>query len=206
MLTLNAITKWLAALDGVYAKNRDFLTDLDAAIGDADHGINMARGFAAVSTALAERPPASIAEACKTVSMTLIKSVGGASGPLYGVLFMKAGPLLPGDSADLSDFARAMTAGVEGVQAMGKSRAGQKTLVDAWLPALEAMNRCAAKNRPDAEALAQAALAAETGMRDTIPMVATRGRASYLGERSAGHQDPGATSSWLMLKALSESV
>jgi dihydroxyacetone kinase-like protein len=206
MITLDAMVKWLDKLADVYDANKTYLTDLDSAIGDADHGINMARGFAAVKAALAQKPPASLADACKTTSMTLIKTVGGASGPLYGTLFMKMGPQLPGDSAGVDVLAKALAEGVEGIKKMGKSQTGEKTMLDAWVPALAAMQSAVVEKLSDKDAIAKAVAAAEKGMKDTIPMLATKGRASYLGERSVGHQDPGATSTYLMLKTLSEVV
>lgn len=205
MITVPIVLKWLDQLAAVYEQNKTYLTDLDSAIGDADHGINMARGFAAVKTALAAKPPQTVADACKTASMTLIKTVGGASGPLYGTLFMKMGPLLGKSEVTAAEFAKALTEGVDGIKKMGKSQAGEKTMLDAWLPALETMQHIA-PNAADKEVFSKAAAAAEKGMKDTIPMLATKGRASYLGERSVGHQDPGATSTYLMLKSLAEVV
>lgn len=196
MLTLEVFVKWVDALADVYAENKDYLTELDSAIGDADHGINMARGFAAVREALAKTPPADVPALFKTVSMTLIKTVGGASGPLYGTLFMKAGPLLKDAPVTLPALAAALSAGVEGIGKMGKSTTGEKTMLDAWTPALDALKSGAG--------IAEAAAAARKGMEATIPMLATKGRASYLGERSIGHQDPGATSTTLMLEALAK--
>ncbi len=204
MPTLQNIVTWLDGLADVFAANKDLLTGLDAAIGDADHGINMARGFAAVRTALAAKAPDSIAAACKTTSLQLIKTVGGASGPLYGTWFMKAGPLLPGDQADVAAFAAAAAAGVAGIMKMGKSGPGEKTMLEAWLPAVDALKTAVGASEQDA--FAQMAKAAEGGMKSTIPLRASKGRASYLGERSIGHQDPGATSTFLMLSALAASI
>ena len=205
MITLPNVVAWLNKLADVYAENKDYLTQLDSAIGDADHGINMARGFEATKKALAEKPPENLAGACKTVSMTLIKTVGGASGPLYGTLFMKLGPGLGnGDSVSLEALTKALGDGVEGIKKMGKSQGGEKTMLEAWLPALASLDGSVKSGASDKDALAAAAAAAEQGMKDTIPMLATKGRASYLGERSVGHQDPGATSAWLMLKTLAE--
>lgn len=205
MIALDAVVSWLNKLGDVYEQNKEYLTDLDSAIGDADHGINMARGFKAVQGALAQTPPATMAAAFKTASMTLIKSVGGASGPLYGSLFMKMAPHVPAENQmSLEVFAAALAEGVEGVKKMGKSTTGEKTMLDAWEPALDALRQAIAAKLSSGEAFARAAEAAEKGMRSTIPMLATKGRASFLGERSVGHQDPGATSSYLMLKTLSE--
>lgn len=201
MLTRDLFVAWLNRLADVYEENRGWLTELDSAIGDADHGTSMARGFAAVREALAKSVPADVPALFKSVSMTLIKSVGGAAGPLYGTLFMKAGPLLGGEvtAAALAD---AFAAGVEGIKKMGKAQAGEKTMLDAWLPAVEALRNAAALG--EKEALAAMAAAAKQGMEATVPRLATKGRASYLGERSIGHQDPGATSTWLLLRTLAE--
>lgn len=200
MPTLATFTAWIRTLADVYEENKEMLTQLDAAIGDADHGISMARGFAAARDALEKTPPADIPTLFKTVSMALIKNVGGASGPLYGTLFMKAGPLLAADPVTVETLAAAFAAGVEGIGKMGKSVAGEKTMLDAWIPAVAALRESAGADA--GAALAAAAEAAKRGMEATIPMRATKGRASYLGERSVGHQDPGATSTWLMLSTL----
>ncbi len=204
MLTLEALARWVDSLADVFAENRDFLTGLDSAIGDADHGINMARGFGAVREALQKTPPADVPGLFRTVSTTLIRTVGGASGPLYGTFFMKAGPLLSASPVDIPALCAAFGAGVEGIGKMGKSTTGEKTMLDAWVPALEALR--AASGGEVAAALSSAAAAARAGMEKTIPMVATKGRASYLGERSAGHPDPGATSTLLLLEALRDAV
>lgn len=202
MPTLDVFAQWLDLLAEVYTKNKDYLTELDSAIGDADHGINMARGFTSVKEAMAKAPPADIPGLFKLASMTLIKTVGGASGPLYGTLFMKAGPLLKDTPVSIAALAAAFEAGVEGIKKMGKSSPGEKTMLDAWVPALDALK--AAAGESDKDALAKAAAAARQGAEATIPMLATKGRASYLGERSIGHQDPGATSTAMMLEALAQ--
>ncbi len=206
MLTLGIFVKWVNMLAVVYDANKNYLTELDSAIGDADHGINLARGFGAVKEAVAKAPPADIPALFKTVSMTLIKTVGGASGPLYGTLFMKSGPLLKESPVTPAALAAAFEAGVAGIKAMGKSTTGEKTMLDAWVPALEVMKAEAAAGSNANLALIKAASAAKEGMEKTIPMLATKGRASYLGERSVGHQDPGATSTMLMLKTLAEAA
>lgn len=204
MLTLEVFTKWLNALADTYAAQKDYLTQLDSAIGDADHGINMARGFAAVKDALAKTPPADVPALFKLVSMTLIKTVGGASGPLYGTLFMKSGPMLKDAPVTIPALTAALESGVDGIKKMGKSTTGEKTMLDAWIPALEALKANAA-NDPKS-ALTAAAQAAKKGMESTIPMLATKGRASYLGERSIGHQDPGATSTTMLLEGLANAA
>jgi len=208
----NAIA-WLRAFAAVAAERRDELTDLDAAIGDADHGVNMDRGMQAVVARLDEQDaggdaaPGDLGGLFKTVGMTLVSTVGGAAGPLYGTLFLRLAAAA-GDRAKLTatEWAAALAAGVSGVQARGKAEAGDKTMVDALLPAAEALLTAAAEGLPLAEALRRSAEAAEGGMRATIPLVARKGRASYLGERSAGHQDPGATSSWLLLRTAAETL
>ncbi len=192
---------------GRYAKvvleHRQELIDLDAAIGDADHGENLTRGMTAAVQALESEPPTSPAEALKTVATTLIRKVGGAAGPLYGTAFLRASTAVQ-DREALSpdDVVMALRAALEGLVARGKAEVGDKTMVDAWTPAVDAAAGAAADGT--AALLAAAADAAEEGMRATVPLVARKGRASYLGERSAGHQDPGATSSALLLRVLAE--
>jgi dihydroxyacetone kinase-like protein len=231
---------WLRAFADAVAARRDELTDLDAAIGDADHGINMDRGMKAVVAKLDETggPEAAAgggaatdaaaggaagdaagggAEAgaagggvgalLKTVGMTLVSTVGGAAGPLYGTFFLRmataAGEREELTAAELAD---AFAAGVDGVRARGKAELEDKTMVDALVPAAEALAASAAAGQTPAAAVAAARDAAEQGMRATIPLVARKGRASYLGERSAGHQDPGATSSWLLVAAAADAL
>jgi dihydroxyacetone kinase-like protein len=196
---------WLEALQTVYAENKQYLTELDSAIGDADHGINMNRGFTAAAEALEADNPQSPKDILKTVAMALIRKVGGASGPLYGTFFMRASAAC-GDKAALeaADLAEMFEAGLQGILQRGKAQLEDKTMVDAWTPAVEAM-KAAVEAGDDINALLQkGAAAAEEGMKATIPLVARKGRASYLGERSKGHQDPGATSTHLMLKAAAE--
>lgn len=205
MVTTSSVLAWLRKLKDVYAENKSYLTDLDSAIGDADHGINMARGFAAVVDALEQQAPADIGAACKTTSMTLIKTVGGASGPLYGTFFLKGSMATTGKTElDAQGLLELLEAGVEGVLARGKAELEDKTMVDAWLPAIEAMKGAVTQGLEPM--LAAGVQAAEAGMKATIPLVARKGRASYLGERSKDHQDPGATSTHLMLKAAYETL
>lgn len=205
MVTTNSVVAWLQKLNDVYAENRSYLTDLDSAIGDADHGINMARGFAKVAEALEQQAPEDIGAACKATSMTLIKTVGGASGPLYGTFFLKASAQATGKAElDAHELLNLFEAGVDGVVTRGKAVREDKTMVDAWLPAIEAMK--AAVDQGVGPMLAAGVGAAEQGVQATIPLVARKGRASYLGERSKDHQDPGATSTYLMLKAASETL
>ena len=206
-ISRQCIEDWLRAFADVVAREREYLTQLDAAIGDADHGVNMDRGMQAVAAKLDQAPPgaADLGALLKTVGMTLVSTVGGAAGPLYGTLFLRMGAAA-GTAGELSlaGWAAALEAGVAGVQARGKAEPGDKTMVDALLPALRALRDAGAAGSPLAEALTASAAAAEGGARATIPLVARKGRASYLGERSAGHQDPGATSSWLLLQAAAD--
>ncbi|MCB0156386.1 MAG: dihydroxyacetone kinase subunit L [Anaerolineae bacterium] len=196
---------WIEALQKVYAENKDYLTQLDSAIGDADHGINMNRGFNKVQEELAKTPPADIAAALKTVAMTLIKTVGGASGPLYGTFFLRGGTTCAGKATlEAVDVVEFWQAGLEGVVQRGKAEVGDKTMVDALVPAVEAMRQAASSGSDLANTLKKGVAAAEAGMKKTTPLQAKKGRASYLGERSIGHQDPGATSSYLMLKTAAE--
>ena len=196
------VLAWIAALQQVYAQNRQWLTELDSAIGDADHGANMDRGFTAVLAELQASPPQDVGAALKAVAMTLIRTVGGASGPLYGTFFLRASSACAGKTTlQAYDLVQMFQAGIEGVQQRGKAELGDKTMVDALLPALEAMHKALSNGSGLAEILQQAVAAADLGMRGTIPLRARKGRASYLGERSIGHQDPGATSSYLLLEA-----
>ncbi|MCA1753900.1 MAG: dihydroxyacetone kinase subunit L [Spirochaeta sp.] len=205
MVTTDSVVAWLHKLDDIYTENKSYLTELDSAIGDADHGINMARGFSKVTEALEQQPPKDIGAACKTVSMTLIKTVGGASGPLYGTFFLKGSMQTVGKTElDAPGLLELFAAGVDGVVARGKAVLEDKTMVDAWLPAIEAMR--AAVDKGITPMLAAGVEAAEQGMKATVALVARKGRASYLGERSKDHQDPGATSTYLMLKAASETL
>ena len=203
-VTLGAMEAWLRGCAAAIAAHRDELTQLDAAIGDADHGINMDRGFQAV---LAKLPGAGkdIGALLRAAAMALISTVGGASGPLYGTLLLDMAQATAG-KGELSpaEWKGALEAGVLGVARRGKARRGEKTMLDALIPAVEELSAALSGGAPFAEALWRCERAASRGVRDTIPLVATKGRASYLGERSAGHQDPGATSSHLLLRAAAE--
>jgi dihydroxyacetone kinase-like protein len=196
-----ALESWVRAFAQSIAQHKDELTALDSAIGDADHGANMDRGMSAAVAALEASPPADPAALLKQVGMTLVSKVGGASGPLYGTFFLRMAGVLGPDPADDETFARALRAGLEGVVARGKAEPGDKTMLDALVPACDALDAALAEGRPLGEALAAAAAAAREGRDATVPLVARKGRASYLGERSAGHQDPGATSTALLLDA-----
>jgi dihydroxyacetone kinase-like protein len=189
----------------VVAENKSYFTELDSAIGDADHGINMDRGFQAVLGKLDGQGSGDIGAIFKTVGMTLVSTVGGASGPLYGTFFLQLGVATAGKGAlDASDWGAALDAGVQGVIARGKAEPQDKTMVDALIPGRDAYHQTLDDGGTFADALRRSASAAEEGMKATIPWVARKGRASYLGERSAGHQDPGATSSFLFLKTVAD--
>jgi phosphoenolpyruvate---glycerone phosphotransferase subunit DhaL len=201
-VNLSLLTGWVREFARVIGENAQYLTDLDAAIGDADHGINMDRGMTAVVAALDEASPADMSELCKLVGMTLVKSVGGASGPLYGTFFLRMAPAVgSSDSVDAADFAKALRAGVEGVVQRGRAEAGDKTMFDALAPTLEALDSALASGTGLAAALADATVVAENGRNATESMVARKGRASYLGQRSVGHLDPGAASSAMLIAA-----
>jgi dihydroxyacetone kinase-like protein len=199
---LSFLTGWVREYARVIGENAQYLTDLDAAVGDADHGINMERGLTAVVGALDESAPADMAALCKQVGMTLVKSVGGASGPLYGTFFLRmAGALGSGDDLDAAGFAKALRAGVEGVVQRGRAEAGDKTMFDALAPALDALDAALASGSGLDAALTEATLAAQSGRDATESMVARKGRASYLGQRSVGHIDPGAASAAMLIAA-----
>ncbi|WP_369139304.1 dihydroxyacetone kinase subunit DhaL [Modestobacter versicolor] len=200
-LDVAALGAWVQEFARSVAEHKDELTTLDSAIGDADHGANMDRGMSAAVAALAEKPPVDPAALLKQVGMTLVSKVGGASGPLYGTFFLRMAGALGPDPADPETFARAVRAGLEGVVARGKAEPGDKTMLDALVPACDALDAALADGRPLGDALQAAAEAARTGRDATTPLVARKGRASYLGERSAGHQDPGATSTALLFDA-----
>ena len=194
---------WIKGLQAVYAESKEYLTDLDSAIGDADHGINMDRGFTRAVEELDKNDPPDISGILKTVAMVLIKTVGGAAGPLYGTFFLRAGAACAGkDKMASSDVVAMLEAGLEGVLQRGKAALNDKTMVDALTPGLQRMKQLLEGGAGLEEILKQGAVAAHQGMRDTIPMLAKKGRASYLGERSIGHQDPGATSSYLLLETM----
>ena len=199
------VLQWLSNCARVIAEKRDYLIELDAAIGDADHGANMDRGFQALLKKLPELADKDIGAIFKTAGMTLVSTVGGAGGPLYGTFFLQAGTIAAGKTElGLADWTAALEAAIRGVMARGKASPGDKTMLDALLPALEALKKSANAGEELASALQASAEAAQQGMLATIPLVARKGRASYLGERSAGHQDPGATSSYLLLQAAAD--
>jgi dihydroxyacetone kinase-like protein len=197
--------RWVRAFAATIADQKEYLTDLDSAIGDADHGINMDRGMRAAVTKLDSVPPGDVGTLFKTVGMTLVSTVGGAGGPLYGTLFLQLGSATAGKpEIDEGGWLEALSAAVKGVQARGKAEPGDKTMLDALMPARDALAEAVQEGAGFSDALRRSTEAAETGMKATIPLVARKGRASYLGERSAGHQDPGATSSYLLLKTAAD--
>ncbi|HZY44664.1 MAG TPA: dihydroxyacetone kinase subunit DhaL [Anaerolineae bacterium] len=204
-VTRDDVITWLNNCGQVITENKDYLTQLDSDIGDADHGANMDRGFKAALAKLPSVADKDIGTLFKSIGMTLVSTVGGAGGPLYGTFFMQAGAA-SANKLELSaaDWAAALESAINGVIARGKANPGDKTMIDALLPALNALKQAVADGVDMGDALRRSAAAAEQGMKDTIPLVAKKGRASYLGERSAGHQDPGATSSYLILKTAAE--
>ena len=197
-----ALDRWVRSFALLVAENKDLLTDLDAAIGDGDHGANMDRGMRAVLVALDDTPPVTASALFNKVGMTLVSTVGGASGPLFGTFFLRAGGSF-GDTAEISlaQLAAALRAGLEGIVARGKAEAGDKTMYDALAPAVDALDSAVSEGMDKADAVKLASVAAESGRDATTPMLARKGRASYLGERSVGHQDPGATTVALLMAA-----
>ncbi|WP_328316032.1 dihydroxyacetone kinase subunit DhaL [Streptomyces sp. NBC_00388] len=197
MLDAEFFRRWMAGTAAAVDREADRLTDLDSAIGDADHGSNLRRGFAAVQDTLKKEDPQTPGAVLALAGRQLISTVGGASGPLYGTLLRRTGKAL-GDTpaVDREQLATALKAGIEAVSRLGGAAAGDKTMLDALLPAADALG----------ESFAAAAEAADAGALATVPLLARKGRASYLGERSVGHQDPGATSSALLFSALAEAA
>lgn len=198
---------WLRRSAAVVAENRVALSELDRAIGDGDHGENMDRGFNAILEKLDAEPPATPGAAFKLAAMTLMSKVGGAAGPLYGTAFLRAATAA-GDAAELdaATLATALAAARDGVVARGKAAVGEKTMIDAWTPAVDAATAASASGAAPAQVLAAAATAAEAGAVSTDPLIARKGRASYLGERAIGHRDPGAASSALILRAAAQAA
>lgn len=206
MINAQTLRNWLKHCDNDLHAAQDFLTNLDREIGDADHGLNMARGFAKVSEKLEASAELSIADLFKTTGMTLLSSVGGASGPLYGTFFIKAAQVI-GDKTELSiaDLASAFNAGTQGIISRGRAELGDKTMCDVWLPVNEWLSQQPADSNIK-EALTQAQARAEAAAEATIPLQAKKGRASYLNERSIGHKDPGAASTAIIIAALAKAV
>ncbi|MEV0461237.1 dihydroxyacetone kinase subunit DhaL [Catellatospora methionotrophica] len=203
---------WLDAAADAIAAQADQLTTLDAAIGDSDHGVNMKRGFGAVRTALDGAAPDGVGAVFTLAGSTLVSKVGGAAGPLYGSALRALGKSLPdGPQVSAAAFGTGLRAGLKALRKLGGAAPGDKTIVDAYLPAVDAYDAALRQHGGDADgglaaAARAAAAAAAEGMRATVPLQARKGRASYLGERSIGHQDPGATSTWLIFQALADAV
>ncbi len=206
-MTRSHILRWLEQTAAVMEANKVYLTELDSAIGDADHGINMTRGFKKVLERLPTVADKDIGTILKTTGMALISSVGGASGPLYGSFFMRAAaPVAARQELTPEELLGLLQNGVAGIVERGRAQVGDKTMIDAWTPALAALKESLAQGHSLETALSACVAGAEQGMQATIPLQARKGRASYLGERSIGHQDPGATSTYLMLKVLADVV
>jgi phosphoenolpyruvate---glycerone phosphotransferase subunit DhaL len=204
-ITASDVRAWIGAYATTIAEHRTELVKLDTAIGDGDHGTNMDRGMRAAVERVEATEGDDIGALLKAVGMALVSKVGGAAGPLYGTLFLQMGTATAGrEELDLSGWSDALEAGVKGVQARGKAEPEDKTMIDALLPALEGLRAAQAAGAGLGEALQRSADAAGEGMKATIPLEARKGRASYLGPRSVGHQDPGATSSHLLLAAAAE--
>jgi dihydroxyacetone kinase-like protein len=204
-ITTANVLEYLQRSADVLFENKEYLTELDSAIGDADHGINMDRGFKSILKKVPAVEDKDAGTILKTAGMALVSSVGGAGGPLYGTAFMQAGMAVAGKyELTAGDILSALEAALKGVMMRGKSQAGQKTMIDAIDPAIKAMREALENGAGTADALEKATAAAEQGMKGTIPMIAQKGRASYLGERSIGHQDPGATSSYLLIRTMAE--
>jgi dihydroxyacetone kinase-like protein len=201
-VSVDQLVGWLSSFRDAVHEHGAYLTELDSAIGDADHGANLIRGMDAVMAAVSPDPPETAGDLLKKVGMTLVTSVGGASGPLYGTFFLRAATAV-GDATSLDGEAllAALRAGLEGIVARGRAEAGDKTMYDALAPAVDALDEAVAADVPLPAALEAARDAAVTGRDATTPMLARKGRASYLGERSVGHQDPGATTVALLLEA-----
>lgn len=202
-MDLEGLNRVIQQMEENIRENKVYLSDLDQAIGDGDHGVNMARGFKEVLAKLEESPAKNPADLLKKVGMTLAMKVGGASGPLYGTGFMRAGAAL-GDQEEvsISDLAKILKAGIEGVQARGKAVQGEKTMLDCLIPAQEALEKALEEGKDEGPALDILVEAAKQGAQDTKMIKATKGRAAYLGERSRGHLDPGAVSSALLIQAI----
>jgi dihydroxyacetone kinase-like protein len=206
-ITAEHVIKFIERVAATVKEQRDYLTQLDSAIGDSDHGVNLDRGFSTVITKLPGVADKDIGAILKTVGTTLVSTVGGASGPLYGTAFLRAG-MATGDRFELgaADLIAALEAALEGIQSRGKSTRGEKTMIDAIGPGIDALKGANAAGEDFVSALRTGVAACEAGMLATVPMLATKGRASYLGERSIGHQDPGATSAFFMARAMLEVV
>jgi dihydroxyacetone kinase-like protein len=198
---------FLENLATLFREQRAYLTELDSAIGDADHGINMERGFSAVAAKLPTLQDKDIGTILKTVGMTLVSTVGGASGPLYGTAFLRAAAVLADrNEADEDQIVAALDAALQGIVQRGKAKRGEKTMIDSIAPGLDALKAARARGADFVTAMRESVAAAEAGVQATVPIKATKGRASYLGERSVGHQDPGATSAYFIATVLLDTI
>jgi dihydroxyacetone kinase-like protein len=206
-ITVEHVTKFIEGVAARIKEHRDELVQLDSPIGDSDHGVNMDRGFTTVLDKLPTVADKDIGTILKTVGMTLVSTVGGASGPLYGTAFIRAGMALA-DRYELTpaEVVVALEAALEGIQARGKAQRGEKTMIDAIAPGVDVLKEAQANGEDFVSAMRRSVAAVEEGMKSTIPMLATKGRASYLGQRSIGHQDPGATSSFYIAQVMLETV
>lgn len=206
-ITQAQLIQWLEKCAAVLEANKAYLTELDSPIGDADHGANIARGFAMIVTKLPTVADKDIGQLLKMTGMTLMSAVGGASGLLYGNFFLKAAVVAGNKTAlTATELVQLLEAGQDGIVQRGRAVVGDKTMIDAWVPALTAFRVAIDSEQPFSVALTACVAAAERGMKSTIPLQARKGRASYLGERSIGHQDPGATSTHLILQALLDTM
>ncbi|MBG2915537.1 dihydroxyacetone kinase ADP-binding subunit DhaL [Proteus cibarius] len=206
-LTQAQIILWLQQCAQLFEQNSDYLTDLDREIGDADHGLNMNRGFRKVQEKLPEFDGQDIGTILKTTGMTLLSNIGGASGPLFGTFFIRAAkPTASLQNLELNQLVEMVTEGVAGIVSRGKAEPNDKTMCDVWWPVVESLKQSNEQNLSIKEALNQAQIVAEKAAENTIPMQARKGRASYLGERSIGHKDPGSASVVLMIQALANSI
>ena len=208
MLNREQVINWLYKAGESLESNMEMLNQLDAAIGDAEHGINMNRGFQKITSQLPSNKEKDIGNIFKNTGMALISSVGGASGQLYGSFFLKAAAAVAPGKHELNEdeLLAVLKAGLKGIIDRGKAQQGDKTMIDTLIPSIETFESIVLQGNNMADAMQQAMFAAKKGMEDTIPMIARKGRASYLGERSIGHQDSGATSMYLILKALRDSI
>jgi dihydroxyacetone kinase-like protein len=206
-ISSDQIFAWIERYAAHIAEQKDYLTQLDSAIGDADHGANMHRGLQAVLAKKADLQKSDIGALLKGVAMTLISTVGGASGALYGTFFLQASTLAGSRTAlSPSEFGSLLEKGLAGIVLRGKAAVGDKTMIDALQPAIKAYKRSVESGETLEQALSKAVSAADEGLKSTVPLIARKGRASYLGERSAGHQDPGATSSLLLFRSAAETL
>lgn len=206
-ISSDQIFTWIERFAAHIAEQKDYLTQLDAAIGDADHGANMHRGLQAVLAKKADLQNSDIGAMLKGVAMTLISTVGGASGALYGTFFLQASTLAGGRTElSPSEFGSVLEKGLAGIVLRGKAALGDKTMIDALQPAIKAYKLSIDSDETLEQALSKAVIAAEEGLKSTVPLVARKGRASYLGERSAGHPDPGATSTLILFRSAAETL